>query len=209
MTLLYTISIVSWMSSLLPLGMCWRHWKTGRLTQLIGLLVGLSFLCDLAMFTLGMARFNTYPVGNAFMLVQSLILLFIYRDALKANASLFLLIGIVFTAFSVVNFFFIQGPFVVNSHSMVASSVGFIILSLVYFRKLLVNLPETFVHRIPMVWVNTAVLIYFSGNLFLFMLYNYFFSTLWILHNVLNVIKNILLFIAVWQSQRTTTSSSS
>lgn len=209
MTPLYIISIVSWMSSLLPLWKCWRHWKSGRLTQLIGLLVGLSFLCDLAMFALGMARFNTYPVGNAFMLVQSLILLFIYRDALKADASLFLLIGIVFTVFSFVNLFFIQGPFVVNSHSMVASSLGFIMLSLVYFRKLLVNLPETFVHRIPMVWVNTAVLIYFSGNLFLFMLYNYFFSNLWILHNLLNVTKNILLFVAIWQSQRTTTSYSS
>jgi hypothetical protein len=152
---------------------------------------------------------NNYPVGNAYLLIQSLLLLAIYQEALKIKPTITYLLGGAYTAAFVANYFFLQGPYVVNSYSIVLSAVVFIVLSLLYFRQLLINLPETFVHRVPMVWVNSAVLIYFSGNLFIFMLFNYLMSSIWLLHNLLNVTKHVLLFVAVWQSQRTTTSSSS
>lgn len=203
-------SIVSWFSSLLPWVMSLRSWRTDRVARLVGYITAFSFLFDLTAFVLGWYRVNTYPIGNAFLLLQTILFLLIYRDALKIRKYLFYGIGGTYALFFIVNFFLIQGPFMVNSYATVVGSVGFIVLSLMYFRQLLNNLPETFVHRIPMVWVNIAALIYFSGNLFLFMLYNYM-ATMenWILHNMLNITKNVLLFVAVWQSQRKMTSSSS
>ncbi len=209
MMLMLAVAFVSWMSWLMPLWAARKSWKSDRLVRWIAILAAFSFLADLAVFAMALSGINNYPVGNAYLLVQSLVFLMIYQDALKMRPAITYLLGGAYTVAFVANYFFVQGPYVVNSYSIVLSSVGFILFSLIYFRQLLINLPETFVHRVPMVWVNSSVLIYFSGNLFTFMLFNYLMSSIWILHNILNIIKNILLFVAVWQSQRTTTSSSS
>lgn len=209
MALYLAINFTSWFSALLPLILSWRSRRSSRVVRLVVLMAASSFLFDLFCYVLGINKVNTYPPGNAYLLVQALIFLVIYRQALKIKNSLFYTIAGFYCLFFATNYFFIQGPYVVNSYSVVVGSVGFILLSLIYFRQLLNNLPEPFVHRVPMVWVNIAALIYFSGNLFLFMLYNYFVSAIWILHNMLNIAKNVLLFVAVWQSQRKTISSSS
>ena len=67
-----------------------------------------------------------------------------------------------------------------------------------------------------MVWISVGVLVYYSGNIFLFILNNYFSNrvdgnqgTLWIIHNLLNISKNLLFCIALWQSQHKISSSSS
>lgn len=203
------ISIVAWLSTLLPPFQFIR--SKGRklpILKLISLLCLLSFLFDLASYFLGSKGVNTYPIGNASMLVQAIILLLIYQDALKISKTLTLLSGFGYGCFFVVNYFWIQTPFLINSYSIAVSSILFIFLSLLYFRVLLKELPETFVHRIPMVWINIAVLIYYSGNLFLFMLYNYLMSGVWLLHNILVLVMNILFFVSIWQSQRKTTSTS-
>ncbi|MBL7847735.1 MAG: hypothetical protein JNL40_09730 [Cyclobacteriaceae bacterium] len=210
MALFLTINFASWLSALLPLILASRTWKSNpHVVRLVMLIAACSFLFDLLGYVLGMNKLSTYPAGNAYLLVQALIFLVIYREALKIKNPLFYAITGIYSLFFVTNYFYLQGPFIINSYSVVVGSVGFILLSLLYFRQLLNNLPEPFVHRIPMVWVNVAVLIYFGGNLFLFMLFNYFVSAIWILHNMLNITKNILLFVAVWQSQRKMNSSSS
>jgi hypothetical protein len=203
-----TISFASWLSSLLPLGLAFRA-KMSSVVRKIAWLCALSFLFDLVSYLLGSRGINTYPVGNAFLLVQALIFMAIYRDALKMRSIYYFPLTAAYTVFFIVNYLFIQRSLVVNSYSVVAGAIGFVILSLIYFRHLLTALPEDFVHRIPMVWVNIAVLIYFGGNLFLFGLYDYFVSGEWILHNFLNLTKNLLLFVAVWQSQRKINSTSS
>ena len=58
-----------------------------------------------------------------------------------------------------------------------------------------------------MFWINTAILIYFSGNLFLFIFNTYLVSVLkddlvvyWSFHNLLYLIKNVLFAIGLWQN---------
>jgi hypothetical protein len=60
-------------------------------------------------------------------------------------------------------------------------------------------LPTTKLWSLPMFWINSAVLIFFSGNLFLFALTHYLVHILndnlvvyWGFHNLLNIVKNIL-----------------
>lgn len=202
------ISIVAWLSVLFPL---WLSLKSRKkpIIRFIFWLTLLSFLFDLASYALGMQRVNTYPIGNAFLLVQTLLFLAMYSDAEMASPTILRTVAVTYLLLFLADFFFIQGPFIINSYSIVVGSIGFVVLSLLYFRKLLNDLPSTHVHRISMVWVNIAVLIYYGGNLFLFGLYNFFISEVWIVHNILGFAKNIFLFIAIWQSQRKINSISS
>ncbi len=203
------VSIISWLSPLLPLFQFLRTSKPRQLVlRLIALLAGLGFLFDLIAYYLGSKGVNTYPIGNAFMLVQAILLLLVYKEALNISKAVTILLGSGYSIFYLINYFWIQDPFSINSYSIVVSSVLLTLASLLYFRSLLRRLPETFVHRIPMVWINIAVLIYYSGNLFLFMLYNYLMSGAWLLHNILSIAMNVLFFIAIWQSQRKISSTS-
>ena len=69
------------------------------------------------------------------------------------------------------------------------------------------DLPTVEVFRLPIFWVNVAVLVYFSGNLFVFMLSDYLVTVLkdnlivyWSFHNFLSIVKNILLAIGFYGS---------
>ncbi|MEO7990866.1 MAG: hypothetical protein ABI663_15065, partial [Chryseolinea sp.] len=158
---------------------------------------------------------NTYPIANFFFLFQALLLLILYKNALHIRLN-YILIAVVYSFIFLVNYFFLEGPYQLNAYTFSLSGVIFILLSLLYFRHLLITLPSDSVHRLPMVWINIAVLMYYSGNLFLFILNNYFSMgehgnqrAMWILHNALNISKNLLFLIALWQSLRKTNSSTS
>ncbi len=204
-----SIALASHGSCLLPLILTLLKRPSSRAIHLVRILTAASFIFDTISLYYGRQGINSYPVNNAFLLVQFIILLLIYREAFGWRYRPVYVAGAVYTALFGVNYLFVQSPYTLNSYAYTVSGVILMVLSLLYFRYLLKNLPEPHVHRSPLIWINIAVLVYFGGNLFLFMLYNFFASGIWILHNMLNIIKNILLFVAVWQSQRKMSSSSS
>lgn len=215
MDIVMFIAFSSLLSPLLTLGLSLRVKNISYDVRLIQLLMAASFLIDVASLVAGRAGINTYPLGNAFFLIQSVIVTLIFGDALKIRKLSYWMVGAFVVVFSI-NYFFIQGPYVLNSYSYSLSSIIFILLSLLYFRHLLIKLPVVFVERIPMIWITLSVLIYFSGNLFLFILNNYLTSgvdgnqrVMWIIHNILNIVKNLLFLMAIWQSLRKTNLSSS
>lgn len=213
MDIVFFIAYGSFLSPLLTLIVSLRLKETTYDIRLIQLLMAVSFLVDLGSLLLGQQGINTYPLGNAFFLIQSIIFALIFGDVLKIKTVSYIIAATYGVIFGV-NFFFIQGPFILNSYSHSVSSVIFIFLSLIYFRHLLIKLPVAYVERMPMIWINISVLIYYSGNLFLFILNNYFTNgddgnqrVMWIIHNLLNIVKNLLFLIAIWQNLRKTNSS--
>ncbi len=201
----YTSSL----SALLPIGLALRVRNALVIIRIITLLAAFSFLFDMVSLHYATKGINNYPINNLFSLVQTLLLLFVYREAFSwPRRTVYWAAGI-YTILFLANYLLVQTPYKLNSYTYSISGLMLLVASLLYFRFLLKNLPETFVHRSPMIWINIAVLIYFGGNLFLFMLYNYFVSAIWILHNILNIAKNVLFFIAIWQSQRKINSTSS
>lgn len=197
------------MSALLPLGL-WLRARNGPDTiRLIALLAAFSFFFDMIALYYATKGVNTYPTNNIFSLVQALVLLYVYREAFSWPRKRVHWVACIYATLFLINYLVIQTPYSLNSYAYTISGLILLVVSLLYFRFLLKNLPVPFVHRSPMIWINIAVLIYFGGNLFLFMLYNYFVSSIWILHNMLNITKNILFFVAIWQSQRKINSTSS
>lgn len=209
MNLIMSISLVSHATSLLPLIWTFRRRSNSRTIKLLQILTAASFLFDTVSLFYGLKGYNTYPINNLFLLAQFVLLLLIYAEAFSWPRRSVYWAGGIYAALFLLNYLVIQRPYSLNSYAYTTTGVILIVFALLYFRFLLVNLPETFVHRSPMVWINIAVLLYFGGNLFLFMLYNFFASGIWILHNMLNITKNILFFVAVWQSQRKISSTSS
>lgn len=172
-----------------------------------------SLACDLLSFLLIKLKVSTLLVVNLYLFGQFSFLMWIFRIQLKEKLILSY-IYLLFSLFFAVNFIFFQGPWVFNSVSNVVACLIFMCITLNYFYRLLNDLPTLHIHRLPMLWISFAVLVYYGGNFFLFLVSNYLFPLaeeshrmLWILHNLLNIIKNFLFAIALWQSYRNMRSS--
>lgn len=82
---------------------------------------------------------------------------------------------------------------------MTAQCGLFIGLSLTYFYQLLHQPVATAIEQNPLFWVSAGVLVYFSGNLFLFMLQEWLSRNpeaqpvnYWAIHSVANILANLL-----------------
>jgi hypothetical protein len=180
--------------------------KRAKLLKVLCLFTCLSFLLDLA--TVFPRYANIF--SNAFRLIEFFLLLYIYYLAFKPEArkATFTIIAIVYLTFFLAELFtFQKGQ--LNSYSATLSSVVFIVFSVRYFYVLMRDLPTAQIQRLPMFWVNTAVLTYFAGSLFLFAMRSYLINVLkddqtiyWSFHNFLNIGKNLLFAVALWQDLR-------
>lgn len=214
MDIVYLIAYVSFISPLPALGLSLRMKQMSYNIRLVQVLVATGFIVDMSILYLGIKGYNTYPIGNVFFFFQSIIFLLIFKRLLNlSNIVWYLVAG--YSLFFLINYLYIQGPSILNSNSHTVSAVIMIFLSLMYFRHLLIELPEEYIHKLPMIWVNLSVLVYYSGNIFLFIVNNYLTDgiegnqrLMWVIHNSLNSMKNFLFTIAIWQSLRKTSSSS-
>ncbi len=183
-----------------------------HLLKSLWLLIFLAFAIDI----LGVSiRSFSNEFGNAYRLIEFILLLRVYYFAFESRALKgFVAIGLIYTIFFVADLFFFQ-PAQLNSFSITLTSLVFIIFSILYFLKLMRDLPTTQIQKLPMFWINTAVLVYFAGSFFVFLLRNYLIEVLhdnqilyWSFHNILNIIKNLLFAIGLWQGIRKPLSNS-
>jgi hypothetical protein len=204
------IAYISFGSVLVPMLFAFANWRKVWLDfKPLCLILILSLAADLLSLFFIEYSLNTYIIGNLFLIIQFSLLVLVFRKQLpnpKAiDAILFLLV-----AFCILNYSIFQGPKVFNSVSNVLASLVLIGLSLFYFYRLLNDLPIVHIQHLPMLWISFAVLTYYAGNFFLFLINNYIINNvqsgphklMWILHNLLNITKNILFAVALWQSYR-------
>ena len=123
-----------------------------------------------------------------------------WKNSLK-YALLFLVLFFLF------NLFFFQGPFVMNSISLMLESIFFILLATKMFFQLSFNMPSQSLLKHPVFWFNTAVFGYFSINFFNFMLSETLYTNtdldfngfhLWDVHDLINLFFNCGFAIALW-----------
>jgi hypothetical protein len=206
----HLIAYASSFSPLLPLVTIFFVKPLTKETKWLAGLLLIAFVLDMSSLLLIKFEIPTFPLVNFYALIQLFFLLQIYDIAFLNNRKLCWLISAIFTVLFLINYGFIQSPFSFNSYSFTLAALILTIFALLYFKYLLERLPVNFIHRTPMVWINIGVLVYFSGNIFLFILNNFFTMGvegnqryMWILHNFLNVLQNLLFLIAVIQQMRT------
>lgn len=92
--------------------------------------------------------------------------------------------------------------------SRMVFSVAVTLLAILYFIKLLKDLPAIHVYKVPMLWINVGFLVYFAGGFFLFIAKDYVvhmmendFTFYWGYHNFIAVLSFILYSIALLQGR--------
>ena len=95
----------------------------------------------------------------------------------------------------------------IDSLAIIVESIFFIIVSLLSFVFIIKYFINDVIVDSPLFWVNSGILIYFSGNILLFLFYEAInpadFYLLYVyLHSVLNIIYNSLLCVSFYKSKR-------
>src|SRR5687767_8374941 len=99
------LAYTSFFSPLLTLGLSVFIKSTSRPIRLIQYLIGIGFIVDLVCLLLGKQGINTYPIGNLFLIFQSVIIFLIYRDSLKIKKYT-LVIALFYGAVYILDYFF-------------------------------------------------------------------------------------------------------
>lgn len=211
------IAHFSTISILIPLSFAiiqWRKLPTD-ISPLRWLLI-VSLISDITEIVLAkMGQYNLV-VGIIYLFVQFTFLLYIFSLQFE-NKKVWKLVWIGLVSAYVAGLFIsIETLTTLSTATVNLEAFTFLILIIVpimFFYKLLSELKVMNIHRLPILWICFATLFYYSGNLFLFLARDLLaqvpesYGLSWILHNILNVTKNILFAVALWQSYRTMKSS--
>jgi hypothetical protein len=199
---------ISIFSVLIPLSLAIVQWKRmpREIAMLRWLLVA-GLILDVIQRTLGILKQHNEWPGDIFMFIQFTLLLYIFSLQFERKI-IFKVIYSVVVAFCVMSLLFVDGAAALIRSSAI-DGIVLIIVSIAFFYKLLNELKVANIHRLPVLWIAFATLFYYSGNFFVFLARSYLekdldallFFWIWV-HNSLNIIKNILFAIALWQSYR-------
>lgn len=136
--------------------------------RLIGLLFLASFLAS------GIAlKFRPNETGSTYDLVSILILTLLYNHATSGKFNkLFFTLTTIYLLFGISNLIFLQKDGIA-SYTKLFSSLLIIFYAIVYFYRLMVELPTVHLQRLPMFWFNSGFLLYYAGNVFVFAFMSY------------------------------------
>ena len=153
------------------------------LTEITSLII-IQIIHDNPNFTGSLYNVVNFPLG--------VLLYRRYIDWKQKNLVAALLI-ILFLIFALTNLF-LGGLNGLNSYTSALAGAGFIIMSITYFYMLIRELPTESITKLPMFWISTANLIYYSGIFFLDLMADYLISVMndsltsyWQIHNFLGL----------------------
>jgi hypothetical protein len=181
---------------------------------------GISFVFFLTLFSFFIEIFNLILAftGNNNLFLQDIytpvefvLFALFYKsffDTFSKSPLHYALIG-AFLCVAIFDSFFVNDIFTINNFSDSLEAIVFILYSLTAFFFIMKRLMFEDLLSTPFFWINIAILIYFAGNLFLFMFSNYLqnndrgqYQALYTIHSVTNIIYYILISIGFWRTAR-------
>ena len=148
--------------------------------------------------------YNIYTVIE-FCLISFFFIKIISQPKLVLIIKIFIILFLGVTAFDLIS----NGYESMGNLSTTTESILFILYSSSFFYLLMKNPIHVNVLAIPAFWLNAAVMLYFSGNLFLFIFSNYLelhsekvLVELFTVHSILNILSYSLISIAFWKTKR-------
>lgn len=125
-----------------------------------------------------------------------------------------ILVNLVAAGFGLGNLFFIQRTSM-NSYTYTVHAIVVLVLSVVYFFKLLKELPTQQLQRFPMFWIISGIFFSHAGKLAIYAVTHYLIHFLqdnliivWSFHNFLTIIGNVLIAYGVWLNHKQLRSTS-
>ncbi|NJM24336.1 MAG: hypothetical protein HC859_01205 [Bacteroidia bacterium] len=175
------------------------------MVHILGVLVVIAAASDIAGYWLFTAKQSTVVLFNSFSIIQFVMLSAVFYSLLESSPNRKLVLGgSVFFALGFILITSLAEPF--TTYQTLLWTLGGILLivySIAYFVHLFSTTQSS--SRAGYMWINSAILFYFSLNLFLFVISSYVLTQLepevgllvWNFHNINNIVKNILLGIGI------------
>lgn len=174
----------------------------------LGLVLLLAVLVDLLsyVFYFGLGR-NANFLQSMYYIITLPMLLHLYRSRIKwpKIEMTINVITIVFLVFGVANFFLIQGIDQLNSYPRMAIGIIMIYFSIHYFYQLLQETHPEGIVTLPMFWINTSMLIYFSATFTVHLWTDYLVNVMkddfifyWFIHNFFGLLHYSLIWVGFW-----------
>ncbi len=145
----------------------------GKELRILFYFVCFSAVAELVSALISIGGNNTMPGAHVYVLVEFIILTFFYANYIKvyiARKYIWVIIA-GFTVLSVLNALFIQKITAYPNILRAVESIVMVIFSVLYFHKIMVEAKIKKLSKEPMIWINTAMLVYFSGNFFFHILF--------------------------------------
>ena len=208
----------SFLSILLPLLAGWIRYRylSPGLQNIFWFCV-FAFLLDACARILWLLSIPNLFFGHISTLVEFLFLANAFRLTFGNFISSKLMYGVMvaFSILAIANSLFIQDFEHNNSYIKILEAAILILLSMAYYYKLVREMKVFHLERHPFFWINTAILIYFSSSLFVFIYSNYllFYShqtgiRIWFIHALFFILFNYILSIGLWIAPKNSNLSS-
>jgi hypothetical protein len=193
----YVFDIISSASGLLPvIAFFYNYRNLDKILKIVGAYFIIAAIFDAILRICPyMGVQNNLPIVHIFVIINIAFFGLIYYQAFF-NREIKMLTLVLIIGALIIAIYFTKNLHAYPSESNTASSIVFIVLSLIYFYQLLNRQEFIHIEKQGLFWFNAGVLFYFSINIFLFMLFNkipvaqqpsYF-----IINNITNIIANLL-----------------
>jgi hypothetical protein len=162
-----------------------------------------SVFFELGFLVTSLSKLNNSPLGHLHTLIEGLFFISIYSQIIQSGIYrkiIFLMIpvllaSVIYCAFP------LSELYKFNSISKTAVSILLSFAGMLYFYDYLQNEQMGRLEQNPFFWINSGVLLYNLGNVFVFMIYQL--STIeidnfsWNIHSALNISSNVLFFMGL------------
>ena len=207
------IRVVSNLSLLLPLGIYLNRISyASREVHIVGVVLIVSGLCDLAGFVLFNKQQSTVILFNTYYALLFFLLSWFYYEILfisRRRVMIWIGLAVYLQSFLVISVF-VQNFLEYQTLMWLITAIIMITYSISYFFYSLTTITAPGYPRDSFILINIGVMIYFCLNLFLFVMGNYVLTKLdpetgaliWSSHNINNIIKNILFAMGIYAFKR-------
>lgn len=203
---LIVVNIQTFLSGLIALISFYKWNQRTRIVKLVGMLFAISFVFNFsAVFIIRkfLPQYMNIP-GSIYDLTLVPMLTLIFNEALNRRYyKLFNTIATIFVVGGVLNLVLLEKDWIASPNKL-ATSFIIIFYCVLYFYRLMKDLPTMHLTRHPMFWFNSALLIYGAGSLFLFAFLDYLIYVLnnsllryWTFHNGLFIFHQVLVIVGV------------
>src|SRR5688572_20561107 len=180
-----------------------RYWERDTVVKLIGLFFLISCVCNCAQYLclkLGVALVN--QVATAYVFLTIIVGTWLY-DLILGQRFRWRLLIISSIAFGwvLIVVFFIQNSGENTTYISLAAAFLWLMYSIVYFYRLMQDMPTIHLHRLPAFWFNSSFLIYSSGTIVLFASHDYLIRvqvSFWAFHNFVFILSQLIVLIGLY-----------
>lgn len=171
--------------------------------------VFVSALFEIVLNYTGIKGIENLVIINVFVIVQYVFFSWVFYRAFNSQVIKKGIAGMVavFVAFGAVNLLFGQGTGRFNTWTMGLESLLLMAVVLLFLYETFRQGRVPYLQRYPMFWVASGALLYFAGNLFLFIFINYVLAgstnaayAEWGIHSAINITANLCYTAALWLS---------